>query len=122
MLSRLTAITFMTLASMTGTVAVAPAAAVAQGFGSHFFPESAIHDWSGERYTIVRIDSLPRFSELRERLDNWMDANPDGVEALQQTIRGNGEFATALRARNVQLNNVGAVVQAFNGNLVVYLR
>jgi hypothetical protein len=52
----------------------------------------------------------------------WIDANPDQVEALQNSIEENGELAAELRARSVQLNNVVAIQQAMNGNLIVYLR
>lgn len=123
MLSRLTAIALVALASFAGAMTLVPTAASARVLStSHYFPEAAILDWSGERFTIIRIDSLPRYSDKRERLDNWMDAYPEMVDALQQAILENGEFADALRARSVQINNVGVIEEALNGNLVIYLR
>ena len=95
----------------------------AGGFGSSsYYPEDAITDWSGERFTILRIDSFEPSSDERLRLESWMQSSPDQIDALQNTIEENGELASALRARNVQLNNVVAVQRALNGNLVVYLR
>ena len=121
MLSRLSAAIFVALASAACTISVAPSAAQAMST-SRYFPEAAILDWSGQRFTIIRIDSLDRYSDEWERLNAWIDANPARVEALQHAVLENRELASALRARSVQLNNVGAIEQALNGNLVVYLR
>lgn len=114
----------MGLAVAAAVVAVTlPAAAQANTFGnSRYYPEEAIHDWSGERFTILRIDSFEPTSDERLRLESWMQGNPDQIDALQNTVEENGEFAAALRARSVQLNNVVAIQRALNGNLVVYLR
>lgn len=121
MLSRLSAAMFFALASATGTISVATASAQAAST-SRYFPEAAIREWNGERFTIILISSLELYSDRWERLDAWMSAYPDRIEAMQQAIRQNREFAAALRARNVQINNVAAIQQAFNGNLTVYLR
>ncbi|MGV3548406.1 hypothetical protein [Rhizobium sp.] len=96
-----------------------PAVASASG---RYYPEAAIADWSGERFTIVRIDSFEPTDDERLRLESWMQGSPDAIEALQNSVQENGELAAALRARSVQLNNVVAIQQALNGNLVVYLR
>lgn len=124
MLNRLTAAALLGLVALAGTMAAAPVAAYAQGLStSRYFPEQAILEWSGERFTIKRIDQLGgRISEERERLYAWVDAYPDLVEALQHAVIRNRAFAAALRARSVQLNNVVAIQQAFNGNLVIFLR
>ena len=99
------------------------AAAQASTFAnSRYYPEEAILDWSGERFTIMRIDFFEPTSDERLRLESWIDANPDRIEALQNSIEENGELAAALRARSVQLNNVVAIQRAMNGNLIVYLR
>ena len=99
------------------------AAAHANTFSSsRYYPEEAILDWSGERFTIMRIDFFEPTSDERLRLESWVDANPDQIEALQNSIEENGELAAALLARSVQLNNVVAIQQAMNGNLIVYLR
>lgn len=90
--------------------------------GSRYYPEEAIIDWSGERFTILRIDSFEPTSDERLRLESWMQSSPDQIDALQNTVEENGDFAAALRARSVQLNNVVAIQRALNGNLVVYLR
>lgn len=118
MLTRLTAVTFLAAILATATM-IAPAAAESS---LRYFPQAAIMEWSGEHYTIIRIDSLRYDSEERIQLNNWMDAYPDQIEALQDTIVANGGFAAALRSRGVQLNNVAAVQQAFSGNLIVFLR
>lgn len=100
-----------------------PTAAQASTFGnSRYYPEEAILDWSGERFTILRIDSFEPTSDERLRLESWIEANPDQIEALQNSIEENSEFAAALRARSVQLNNVVAVQRAMSGNLVIFLR
>ena len=52
----------------------------------------------------------------------WIDAYPDRVEALQHAVIQNRALASALRAQSVQLNNVAAIQQALNGNLVIFLR
>jgi hypothetical protein len=124
MLNKLTAAAFLGLIALTGTMAVTPVAAYAQGLSnSRYFPEQAILDWSGERFTIKRIDELGgRVSDERERLYAWIDAYPDLVEALQRAVIQNRALASALRARSVQLNNVAAIQQALNGNLVIFLR
>jgi len=124
MLNKLTAAVFLAIVSATGMVSIAPVAVTAQEFStSRYFPEQAILDWSGERFTIKRIDALGgRISDERERLYAWIDAYPDRVEALQHTVIRNRALTAALRARNVQLNNVVAIEQAFNGNLVIFLR
>ena len=111
------------LSLATATTLMPPAAAQANTFGtSSYYPEEAIVDWRGERFTIIRIDSFEPTSDERLRLESWIDANPDQVDALQNSIEENGKFAAALRARSVQLNNVAAVQRAMNGNLIVYLR
>lgn len=100
-----------------------PAAARADTFGgSRYYPEEAIADWSGERFTILRIDSFDPTDDERLRLESWIQSSPDQIDALQNTVEENGEFAAALRARSVQLNNVVAIQRALSGNLVVYLR
>ena len=112
------------LAGLVATTALAmPAAAQANTFGnSRYYPEDAIVDWSGERFTIIRIDSFEPTSDERLRLESWIDAYPDQIDALQNSIEENSELAAALRARSVQLNNVVAVQRAMSGNLVVFLR
>jgi hypothetical protein len=120
--------TFIAAACLTIAVSAAASLSVPQGAAaspyasSRFYPEEAILDWSGERFTIIRIDSLDIHSEERIRLESWIEGDPDRIDALQNTVMENGDFARALRARSVQLNNVVAVQQALNGNLVVYLR
>ncbi|UVC10197.1 hypothetical protein IHQ71_06210 [Rhizobium sp. TH2] len=124
MLNRLTAAALLGLVALTGTIAVAPVAGYAQGLSnSRYFPEQAILDWSGQRFTVKRIDALGgRISEERERIYAWVDAYPDLVQALQRAVIENRALASALRARSVQLRNVVAIQQAFNGNLVIFLR
>jgi hypothetical protein len=110
-------------ALVAATALVQPVSAQANTFGnSRYYPEDAIVDWSGERFTIIRIDSFEPTSDERLRLESWMEANPDQIDALQNSIEENSEFAAALRARSVQLNNVVAVQRALSGNLIVFLR
>jgi hypothetical protein len=89
---------------------------------SAFFAQAPIHAWHGERFTIIRIDSLNEFDGLRAMLENWMATYPDQLAGMQAAILANRPLASALRAKHVQINNVGAIQQAFNGNLVFYLR
>lgn len=113
-----------TLASLVAATALTmPASAQANTFGNgRYYPEEAIVDWSGERFTILRIDSFEPTSDERLRLETWIETNPDQIDALQNSIEENSEFAAALRARSVQLNNVVAIQRALSGNLIVYLR
>ena len=124
MLNKPIAAAILALVTMTGTVSLSPVPARAQELStSRYFPEQAILEWSGERFTIKRIDALgSRLSDERERLYSWIDAYPDRVEALQHAVTGNRALAAALRAQSVQLNNVAAIQQALNGNLVIFLR
>lgn len=124
MLNRLTSAALLGLVALTGPMAAAPVAAYAREFShSRYFPEQAIAEWGGERFTIKRIDQLGgRVSDERERLYAWVDAYPDRVAALQRAVIQNRALAAALRARSVQLNNVVAIEQAFSGNLVIFLR
>ena len=124
MLYRLATIVLVSLASLGGAAVLLPVAVHAQAAfsTSRYFPQSAILDWSGEHYSLRRIDDLPWGSDERIRLDNWMSAYPDRIAALQATIVENRGFAAALRAQGVQINNVAGIQQALNGGLVVFLR
>lgn len=111
------------LSLAAATVPLLTAGAQANTLGnSRYYPEEAIVDWSGERFTIIRIDSFEPTSDERLRLESWIDANPDEIDALQNSIEENSEFAVALQGRSVQLNNVVAVQRAMSGNLIVFLR
>jgi hypothetical protein len=123
MLHRVALIGYLAIASMTGTAAVVPSLALAQALStSRYFPQGAILEWNGERYSIRYIDDLPLGSDEYIRIDNWMRVYPDRVEALQATILENRGLAAALRAEGVQINNVGGIQQALNGGLVIFLR
>lgn len=123
MLHRLATIAYISLASLTGAAALLPVAVHAQPLvNSRYFPQGAILEWNGERYSIRYIDDLPLGSDEYIRIDNWMRVYPDRVEALQATIIANHELAAALRAEGVQINNVGGIQQALNGGLVIFLR
>jgi hypothetical protein len=87
-----------------------------------FFARAPIHAWHGQRFTVIRIDSLDRFDGLRAMLENWIGSFPDQVDALQQAIRGNRPLAAALQSHGVNIRNVAAIQQGFNGNLIFYLR
>jgi hypothetical protein len=89
---------------------------------SAFFARAPIHAWHGQRFTVIRIDSLDEFDGFRGMLENWTSSFPDQVERLQAAIRGNHALAAALRAKGVQIRNVVAIQQGFNGGLVFYLR
>ena len=113
----------MLLSLAAATVPLLTAGAQANTLGNgRYYPEEAIVDWSGERFTIIRIDSFEPTSDERLRLESWIDANPDEIDALQNSIEENSEFAVALQGRSVQLNNVVAVQRAMSGNLIVFLR
>ena len=81
-----------------------------------------VQAWHGQRFTVIRIDSLDEFDGFRGMLENWTSSFPDQVERLQAAIRGNHALAAALRAKGVQIRNVVAIQQGFNGGLVFYLR
>jgi hypothetical protein len=87
-----------------------------------FFARAPIHAWHGQHFTVIRIDSLDRFDGLRAMLENWIGSFPGQVDALQEAIRANRPLAAALRSRGVQIVNVAAIQQGFNGGLIFYLR
>jgi hypothetical protein len=87
-----------------------------------FFARAPIQAWHGQRFTIIRIDTLDRFDGLRAMLENWIGSFPDQVDALQAAIRANRALSGALRSRGVQIGNVAAIQQGFNGGLIFYLR
>lgn len=87
-----------------------------------FFARAPIEAWHGQRFTVMRIDALDRFDGLRSMLESWIGTYPDEVRALQAAIRANRPLAAALRSRSVQINNIAAIKQGFNGNLIFYLR
>lgn len=89
---------------------------------SAYFPREAIQSWNGERFRIYQISWFDEFDAAKAMMQNWISTHPDEVAALQATIRRNKPLAAALRARNVQLNNVAAVQQSFSGGLTFYLR
>jgi hypothetical protein len=89
---------------------------------SRYFPEDAIMEWRGEKFTVQRIDFLDDYSLERENVVSWVNSHPGEIEDLQAALRSNGQFSRALTQQNVQLNNVVAVSKALNGNLIVYLR
>jgi hypothetical protein len=124
MLNRLVAAAILGLVTVASTIAAPPMPAFAQAPGnSRYFPEQAIRDWDGQRFTVKRIDQLGgRISEERERIYAWVHAYPETVDTLQHAVMQNRALASALRSRSVQLRNVVAIQQAFNGNLIVFLR
>jgi hypothetical protein len=87
-----------------------------------FFARAPVAAWHGGRFNVVEIASLNRFDATRAMIENWTSSFPDDVEALQRAIRANRPLAAALRARGVQIGNVVALQQAFNGALIFYLR
>ena len=89
---------------------------------SAYYPREAIENWNGEDFSIYQISWFNEFDAQRAMMWNWISTNPDEVAALQASIRRNRALAAALRARNVQLNNVAVVTQAFSGELTFYLR
>jgi hypothetical protein len=123
MMHRLATIAFFSFATLIGAAALLPVPVHAQAHAnSRYFPQDAILEWSGERYSIRYIDDLPQASDEYIRLDNWMRVYPDRIEALQATVIENRELAAALRAEGVQINNVAGIQQALNGGLVIFLR
>lgn len=107
--------------TLLSALALALAAPVADAEPA-FFARTPIHAWQGQHFSVIRIDQMDRFDGLRAMLENWTSSFPDQVEALQAGIRQNRALADALRARGVQIVNVVAIQQGFNGNLVFYLR
>ena len=100
-------------------VGIPSTGALAEG---RYFPQEAIAEWQGEKFTVQRIEFLDEGSLERQNVESWADANRQEIEDLQAALRSNNAFRTALTAQSVQLNNVVAVTRALNGNLVVYLR
>ena len=89
---------------------------------SRYFPQAAIEDWQGQRFTVQRIEFLDEYSLERGNLEAWLDGNADKIAQLQIAVRANPGLRNALVAQSVQLNNVVAISRAINGNLVIYLR
>jgi hypothetical protein len=97
-------------------------AASVQAGGGGFAAQAPVRAWQGQRFSVMTIDSLEQYESLRSRLESWAGSHPAEIAALQGAIRANRSLSAALRSRNVQINNVVAVEQAFNGALVFYLR
>lgn len=89
---------------------------------SSYFPREAVESWNGESFRIYQISWFDEFDAEKAMMQNWISTHPEDVAALQATIRRNRALASALRARNVQLNNIAAVRQSFSGGLTFYLR
>ncbi len=89
---------------------------------SGFFAQAPVLAWHGQHFNVMTIDSLDQYESFRSILESRTQAHPDQVAALQNAIRTNKALAAALRARNVQINNIVAMQQALNGTLVFYLR
>jgi hypothetical protein len=89
---------------------------------SRYFPAGAIAQWQGEKFSVQRIEFLDEDSLERENLESWVGGNENVIAKLQASLRSNRALYDALRTQSVQINNVVAVTQALNGNLVVYLR
>lgn len=87
-----------------------------------FFARAPIQEWHGQHFTIIRLDQLERYDSTRVMLENSASSYPDKVAALQGSIRENRALADALQQQGVQINNVDAIQQGFNGGLVFYLR
>lgn len=94
----------------------------AQAGDTGFFAREPIHAWHGQRFTVIRITEFDEFDGFRAMLENWSSSFPDRVQALQDAIRANRPLAAALKARGVQIRNIAATQQGFNGNLIFYLR
>jgi len=107
------------MAALAALLASISAGAFAE---SRYFPQAAIEDWQGQRFTVQRIEFLDEYSLERENLEAWLDANGDAIEQLQIAVRSNPDLRNALVAQSVQLNNVVAISRALNGNFVIYLR
>ena len=90
--------------------------------GGGFAPQGAIREWSGQRFSVITIYSLDQYESLRARLESWSSSNRPEIAGLQSAIRANRSLSAALRARNVQINNIVAAQKAFNGALTFYLR
>lgn len=86
------------------------------------FARAPIHAWHGQHFTIIRLDQFEPYDSFRVAVENSVETNPGDVAAMQDAIRDNRSLAGALRARQVQLRNVVAIKQGFDGNLVFYLR
>jgi hypothetical protein len=106
----------------TLALSIAALSTPTQARDASFFAREPVHAWHGQHFTIVRIDSLDRFDGLRAMLENWTSSFPDQMQALQAAIHGNRPLAAALQARGVQIGNIAAIQQGFDGNLIFYLR
>lgn len=102
-----------------GLIGAAPISAIA---GGRYFPEVAVAEWNGERFTVQRVDHLDEDSLERQNLVAWVDGNEQEIEELQAAVRANAALSKALTAQSVQLNNIVGITRALNGNLVIYLR
>jgi hypothetical protein len=86
------------------------------------FARAPIEAWHGQHFTIIRLDQFEPYDSFRVAVETSVEAYPEDVAAMQDSIRANRSLATALRSHGVQLVNVVAIKQGFDGNLVFYLR
>lgn len=71
----------------------------------------------------VMIVPLPRFNDAdRASVDAAMTKNQASVGALRTAARSNAAVQAALAARNIDADQVVAVRQAQNGDLIIYTR
>lgn len=87
-----------------------------------FFPHAAVKAWHGQRFSILRIAELEDLQNRRVIIENQIGSFPQDVEALQVEIQHNAALSRALRARGVQIRNIGAAQQSLNGSMIFYLR
>ena len=81
--------------------------------------DQTVRTFKGDNFRIADVDTLSRMDQARIRID---EATPAQRAALQAAVEANKPLVAALKARNVELNNVAGAEQAADGGLTIYLR
>jgi hypothetical protein len=89
---------------------------------SAFFPRGMIEQWRGERFAMVRIEGMDRFSAERATVEEWMRAHPHNVAALRSVIVSNRALSDAITRRGARTDAIVAARVALNGSLIFYLQ
>ncbi|MEI2301543.1 hypothetical protein [Ensifer sp. MJa1] len=81
--------------------------------------DQTVRNFKGNNFTIVNLDTLKETSQTRTSID---EATPQQISALHAAVTANKPLAAALKAQNVEMNNIAGAEQAADGGLTFYLR
>lgn len=81
--------------------------------------EQTVRDFKGDKFTVVDVSTLSEQDQTRL----WVErATPEQRAALQAAVNGNAELAAQLKAKNIEMGNIGGAQQGADGSLTFYMR